>query len=83
MYNKDEYHKMMKTPTTNLTETCSGCGSIETMLVETEDLHAWKEGAYIQDVLGYLTADQREMLISQTCGVCWDKLFPPLPEIDT
>ena len=60
---------------TNLTETCQKCGGIETFLVETEDLHAWKEGAYIQDVLGYLTADQRELLISGICGPCFDGMF--------
>ena len=29
----------------------------------------------IQDVLYYLTEDARELLISRTCGECWDELF--------
>ena len=77
-----QYHEMMKAPTTLLSPTCSKCGSQESFLVETEDLHAWRDGAYIQDALHYLTADQREMLISETCGDCWEELFPPLPEFD-
>ena len=32
---------------------------------------------FIQDVLWYLTAGERELLISKTCSNCFDKLFPP------
>tara|TARA_Y100001951_G_C11120801_1_gene172647 strand:- start:229 stop:489 length:261 start_codon:yes stop_codon:yes gene_type:complete len=80
MYNRDAHNKEMKIPTTLLTETCTICGFQDSFIVDNEDLHAWKEGAIIQDVLAYLEADQRELLISQTCGSCFDKMFPPNEE---
>lgn len=44
-----------------------------------EDYDKWKSGkGYIQDILNYLPADQRELLISGTCGKCFDELFPPM-----
>ena len=58
---------------TTLTETC---GSEEAITVETKDLHDWKNGTVIQEAMPYLNSDQREMMISHTCSVCWDKLFP-------
>jgi hypothetical protein len=44
------------------------------------DVAHWEGGALIQDALGYLTADERELLISGTCGACFDNMFPPEPE---
>tara|TARA_R100000963_G_C4580705_1_gene61790 strand:+ start:340 stop:573 length:234 start_codon:yes stop_codon:yes gene_type:complete len=61
---------------TTLTESCRTCGSEETITVETKDLHDWKNGTVIQEAMPYLNSDQREMMISHTCSVCWDKLFP-------
>ena len=43
--------------------------------VESADYKNWQEGALIQDALPYLTTDQRELLISATCGTCWDDMF--------
>ena len=37
----------------------------------------WKDGkGYIQDILNYLSADDRELMLSETCGKCFDKMFP-------
>ena len=33
-------------------------------------------GELIQDALPYLSASEREMLISGTCDDCWQKMFP-------
>jgi hypothetical protein len=59
---------------------CGQCGRGFTMMANEIDVHHWNDGAFIQDVLGYLTADERELFISGTCGECFDKMFPPDPE---
>ncbi len=38
-------------------------------------LKAWVNGNKIQEVLPELSADQRELLISGTCGPCFDRMF--------
>tara|TARA_R110002020_G_scaffold100122_1_gene237058 strand:- start:218 stop:382 length:165 start_codon:yes stop_codon:yes gene_type:complete len=45
------------------------------MEVDSADYKNWQEGTLIQDALPYLTTDQRELLISATCGTCWDDIF--------
>lgn len=60
---------------------CLGCGSGHTLEVYPLDYEAWKGGALIQSVMPYLNAEQRELLISNTCQKCWDKMMiPPVSE---
>ena len=54
---------------------CVHCDKTHQISVNYEDVQAWKNGALIQDVMSYLNADQRELLISKTCGPCFDKMF--------
>lgn len=54
---------------------CRLCGDQHEIVVGTMDYALWKGGSYIQDTMPYLTPDQREMLISGTCGPCFDKMF--------
>ena len=54
--------------------TCRECGKKVHIDVYAEDLIAWKEGKKIQEAFHYLTVDEREILISETCGECFDKL---------
>ena len=61
--------------------TCRLCGKLVEMLVNPKDLSDWKsEKKYIQDAMPYLSAGEREILISKTCDECFDKMFPPNPE---
>ena len=39
------------------------------------DLDSWQNGALIQDAMPYLSADEREILISGICGECFDNMF--------
>tara|TARA_B100000745_G_scaffold35775_1_gene22180 strand:- start:190 stop:411 length:222 start_codon:yes stop_codon:yes gene_type:complete len=55
--------------------TCRHCQKSHTLLVNITDVADWKLGKYIQDAMPYLSADERELCISQTCGVCWDEMF--------
>lgn len=57
--------------------TCRLCGKLVEMLVDPKDLSDWKsEKKYIQDAMPYLSDSEREILISKTCGECFDKMFP-------
>jgi hypothetical protein len=44
------------------------------------ELDNWKEGMHIQHAMLYLTADQREFLISGIAIGTWDAKFPPEEE---
>jgi hypothetical protein len=57
---------------------CSSCGREFPLVVNAEDYENWsRRGVFAQVAFPYLTPDERELLISQTCGDCWEKLFPP------
>ena len=62
--------------------TCRHCDETHTLLVNVTDVTDWYSGKYIQDAMPYLSADERELLISQTCGVCWDEMFGSCGESD-
>lgn len=54
---------------------CRLCGEEQELNVTPEQLQAWTEGRVIQEVMSNLTPDERELLISQTCGTCFDALW--------
>ena len=55
---------------------CPMCGHANEVAVNEEDYFNWSfDGALVQDAFPYLSADEREMLISGICPKCWDKLF--------
>ena len=55
---------------------CRHCGILYTILADREDVAAWLSGSgYIQDILGYLSPAERELLISGTCDNCWKNMF--------
>ena len=55
---------------------CKHCGIVYTILANREDVVRWQAGeGYIQDVLAYLSAGERELLISGTCDNCWKNMF--------
>lgn len=55
---------------------CIMCHTKHTILVPTAGYTKWAKGqAKIQDALPGLSADERELLMSNICPVCWDKAF--------
>ena len=54
---------------------CVACGTIVKLFLNWEDFQAWQDGELVQDAFPYLSADEREMLISGICGTCFDKIF--------
>ena len=65
---------MAKEKTTMWT-TCRVCKNQVEMQVHVEDVTAWENGELIQNAMPYLTPDEREILISGTCGPCFDGMF--------
>lgn len=59
----------------NLIVTCPFCGAESVISVFEDDYLAWEQGALVQDAFPYLSADDREMLISGICPTCWEKTF--------
>jgi len=60
----------------DITKKCCGCDKSYTFVVDYDGYHAWKnEQGFIQDLLQDNTASERELLISGTCGECFDKMF--------
>lgn len=54
---------------------CDNCRNRFPIEVVYTDYMAWRNGAVIQNAMPYLTADEQELLISATCGTCWDEMF--------
>lgn len=56
---------------------CEHCYKEFDIEVNAEDYLRWRNGAgLIQNILWYLTREERELLISGTCNECWNKMFP-------
>lgn len=55
--------------------TCPFCGRANEVEVNHMDYLDWQDGELAQDAFPYLSANEREMLISGCCPRCWDKMF--------
>lgn len=55
---------------------CQTCRNRYEFGIDPEDYNRWRAGEYAQNAFPYLTDDQRELLVSQTCGSCFDRMFP-------
>ena len=54
---------------------CPFCGHAHEVEVNEMDYWDWQDGELAQNAFPYLSADEREMLISGICPTCWDKMF--------
>lgn len=54
---------------------CPFCGEYHEVEVSEADFYAWQGGELIQNAMPYLSADDREILISGICPSCWEKMF--------
>lgn len=55
---------------------CPNCNKHTVLEVNVNDYFDFKEGKkHIQEAFPYLSADEREMLLTGLCKECWDKLF--------
>jgi hypothetical protein len=62
---------------------CMHCNTRGRLRVDPRDYRRWIAGALIQNAMPYLTADERELLISNTCAECWKKIFATEEEDDS
>ena len=54
---------------------CPFCGRANEIAVNEADYWDWDDGMLAQDAFPYLSANEREMLISGICPTCWEKMF--------
>lgn len=55
---------------------CINCKTRHNVIVPMDGYRLWASGqAKIQDALPMLSDDERELLMSNICPRCWDKLF--------
>jgi len=62
--------------TYTFTGKCDLCGEEKSVTVPGLGLFKLRGGEYIQNAFPDLSGDEREFLLSGTCGKCWDKMFP-------
>lgn len=55
--------------------TCPFCGRTSSIIVKASDYFDWQDGTLAQDAFPYLSASEREMLISGICLTCWDDMW--------
>jgi len=55
---------------------CQTCLVRYEFLVDPEGFAEWQHGKFIQDALPGNSAEERELIKSQICGSCWNKMFP-------
>lgn len=60
---------------TTITYVCPRCGAISTVSPNLQDLEDWENGKLAQDAFPYLSAEEREILISGLCFDCQKKIF--------
>tara|TARA_R100000278_G_scaffold120286_1_gene102537 strand:+ start:1437 stop:1667 length:231 start_codon:yes stop_codon:yes gene_type:complete len=62
---------------------CDLCKQEYNILAKEQDIFDWLAGdKYIQDALDYLSASERELLISRVCDTCWKQLYPDTEEVE-
>lgn len=54
---------------------CVHCNQTFTIQAYARDVQSWCDGALIQNAMPYLSAPERELLISGTCDDCWKAIF--------
>lgn len=54
---------------------CPFCGRGNEVEVNEADYFDWDDGMKAQDAFPYLSANEREMLISGICPTCWERTF--------
>ncbi len=60
---------------TTLWATCNKCKDQVEMAVDVDDYTSGEDGELIQKAMPYLSAGEREVLISGMCGPCFDGVW--------
>ena len=62
-------------PKTTIYSSCLNCRKTYDFKVFAEDVIKYNNGAFVQDAFPYLSDDEREILVTRTCGPCFDKML--------
>lgn len=55
---------------------CFNCSTSYVVIVNRYDMIKWLSGELpIQEALSYLSKNERELLLTNTCGKCFDEMF--------
>ena len=54
---------------------CPFCNRTSTVEVNKESFYKWKSGTLIQNAMPELSKQDRELLISGICSLCWEDTF--------
>ena len=54
---------------------CPFCGRANEVEVNEMDYLDWQDGVLAQVAFPYLSANERESLISGICPICWENMF--------
>lgn len=55
---------------------CAVCHKQYILPISAAQVTAWRNGnALVQHVFSQLSADERELLMTKTCGTCFDRIF--------
>ena len=74
---------MVSTTSQSYNVRCHLCSQEYNIIADRNDYEAWISGdKNIKDALSYLSAAERELLISKTCGSCWDEMWPKTVDIE-
>jgi hypothetical protein len=75
----------MKLTDDTLQAQCIRCKDTHVLMVSNHDLKRWEGGELIQNAMPYLTAGEREILISGVCETCFGKMYreDPIGDADT
>ena len=65
-----------------ITISCPFCGKQHDVHVDEGDYYSWQNGELIQSAMPYLSATEREQLISHICPSCQTSIFGEDPEDD-
>lgn len=62
---------------TELRITCTECKATKIIKVHQADIVKYNQGELIQRAFPYLSAGDRELMISRVCSDCFDIMFAP------
>ena len=62
-------------PNVDVVVCCPVCEESQTIAMPTEAHSRWCAGEFIQDAWPEGSEDEREALLSGTCGECWERIF--------
>ena len=54
---------------------CPMCGKVHTVNVNDVDFQRWQAGVSIQNAFPYLSAEEKEIIMTGICPKCWNSMF--------